>query len=106
MVLIYCKAHHGSQKGALCPSCHELLDYALVRLERCRYAHKKPTCGNCPAHCYKPSMKEKVMEVMAYSGPRMSYRHPVYALYHFFDSFRPVPQRGPVDKESAGNKTS
>jgi hypothetical protein len=46
MVRIYCQGNHGNQGASLCDECQELLDYALIRLERCRYAHKKPTCGN------------------------------------------------------------
>ena len=92
MVGIYCRNKHGIAPGEICHECAELLSYAHMRLDRCRYGHRKPTCGNCPIHCYKPSMKERVMEVMSYSGPRMALRHPCYALMHLIDGFRKPPE--------------
>ncbi len=102
MIKLYCRDHHDHHganghtdkyKDTLCPDCLELRDYAHMRLDRCRYQQMKPTCGNCPVHCYKPSMKEKVMGVMSYSGPRMTLRHPYLALMHLFDSFRKPPEK-------------
>jgi hypothetical protein len=49
-------------------------------------------------HCYKPAMREKIKDVMRYSGPRMSYRHPLLALFHFFDGFRKAPIRRNLEK--------
>jgi hypothetical protein len=43
-------------------------------------------------------MREKIQAVMRHAGPRMPYRHPLLALYHFLDSRRsePVtPQKNP-----------
>jgi hypothetical protein len=37
-------------------------------------------------------MKERVMEVMSYSGPRMTFRHPYFALMHLFDSLKKAPE--------------
>lgn len=91
MLRIYCRDHHGAH-GAICGECSELLNYARARLDRCRYQERKPTCGNCPIHCYKPSMKTKIVDVMKYSGPRMTLRHPYYALMHFLDGFVKPPR--------------
>lgn len=90
MIGIYCRAHHGrrGKEAGLCGECRELLDYAEFRLDRCPFQEKKTTCGNCPVHCYKPSMREKTRTVMSYSGPRMTYRHPVLALFHLMDGRR------------------
>jgi YbgA-like uncharacterized protein len=33
-------------------------------------------------------MKEKIRQIMRYSGPKMIYYHPILALLHFFDGFR------------------
>ncbi len=102
MIGLYCTDHHGnhdigghSDKNSLglCQDCAELRDYAHLRLTRCRYQEKKPACGNCPVHCYKPSMKEHVMQVMSYSGPRMTLRHPYFALMHIFDGFKKAPEK-------------
>lgn len=93
MVHIYCQGQHGTAAGALCPQCSEFLAYAHRRLSMCRYQASKPTCGKCPVHCYKPALRQQAIEIMKYAGPRMSYRHPVLALLHFFDGFKPVPPR-------------
>jgi len=87
MVGIYCRAHHGAS-GELCGECRELLEYAYGRLDRCPFGADKPTCANCPVHCYKPSMRSKARAVMRFAGPRMLLRHPVLALRHWLDGFR------------------
>lgn len=87
MIRIYCRAHHGAGRE-LCPECKELLSYAEARLARCPFQENKTTCANCPVHCYKPSERETIRVVMKYSGPRMTFRHPVLATFHFLDGFR------------------
>ena len=90
MVLIYCRGHHGT-RGGPCDDCLDLQEYAHARLERCRYQDAKPTCARCPVHCYRPDMRERVREVMRYSGPRMMLRHPVLAVAHLRDGRRRAP---------------
>jgi len=87
MVTIYCRAHHGTAEE-LCSDCRELLDYAFRRLDRCPFGADKPTCGKCPIHCYKPSMRAEAKAVMRYAGPRLPWRHPIQALFHWVDGFR------------------
>ena len=48
----------------------------------------KPTCANCPIHCYKPVRKEQVKRIMRYAGPRMLLRHPILAITHQLDGLR------------------
>ncbi len=91
MVRIYCRGNHGTQ-GELCNDCRELLDYALMRVSKCKFGVEKTVCARCPVHCYKPSMREKVKAVMRYAGPRMLLKHPVHALWHMLDS-RKKPQQ-------------
>ena len=105
MIALYCRDHHhagdsaatgidsGSGDDGLCPECAELLAYARLRLEKCRYGADKPTCANCETHCYRPAMRERVREVMRYSGPRMLKRHPVLAVAHLVDG-RKTPADG------------
>ncbi|MCX6069479.1 MAG: nitrous oxide-stimulated promoter family protein [Chloroflexi bacterium] len=87
MIALYCRAHH-SAGAALCENCERLCDYALARLDRCPFGAGKPTCASCSVHCYKPDMRARIKTVMRYSGPRMSYRHPLLALMHWLDSLR------------------
>jgi hypothetical protein len=93
MVRIYCRDHHGTGRGDICSECTDLRTYAFARLERCRFQDDKPTCANCPVHCYKPDMREKVRAVMRYSGPRMLLRHPYLAIAHLRDGRRKVPDK-------------
>ena len=90
MVGIYCHGKHGTHVH-LCHDCAELLEYALKRLEKCPFQAGKTTCGNCKVHCYKPSMRETIREVMRYAGPRIMFRHPHLAIYHFIDGLRKEP---------------
>lgn len=91
MIKIYCRSKHHSDVS-LCRECEELLGYAKKRLLYCPFQDNKPTCGNCLVHCYKSAMKDKVIEVMRFSGPRMIYKHPLMALRHLLDSRR-KPQK-------------
>lgn len=93
MIALYCRDHHevvapddaAPGDSGLCAECAELLDYARLRLEKCRYGAEKPTCANCTTHCYRPEMRERVRVVMRYSGPRMLKRHPFLAVAHLVD---------------------
>jgi len=88
MVGIYCAAYHDSDGDSLCKACREFLNYAERRLQKCPYGNEKPTCTNCPVHCYKPARKEQAREIMRYAGPRMLLRHPLLAIAHQLDGFR------------------
>ena len=104
MIDLYCRDHHAGEPSAagaaagppavagppagddeLCAECAEILAYARLRLEKCRYGADKPTCANCETHCYRPAMRERVRVVMRYSGPRMLKRHPLLAVAHLVD---------------------
>ncbi|MDO6620084.1 MULTISPECIES: nitrous oxide-stimulated promoter family protein [unclassified Shewanella] len=106
MAKIYCRAHHQialqtENSQGLCPDCIELLEYAETRLDRCPYGQQKPTCNKCPVHCYKPHMKQKVREIMIYSGPRMLLPHPIMAITHLLAERKPAPGKPP---EAASNR--
>ena len=89
MIAIYCRDHH--QRRGLCIDCAGLAEYAGARLDRCPYGETKPTCVNCPVHCYAQRMRDAVREVMRYAGPRMMGRHPILAIAHALDGRRKVP---------------
>jgi hypothetical protein len=93
MIRIYCRSHRSGASG-LCADCQQLLDYAAVRLDRCRFGAEKPTCVNCPVHCYQSVRREQMRAVMRFAGPRMLWRHPVLAARHWLDGFRPAPACG------------
>ena len=90
MVRIYCRDQH-QPAGGLCAGCQQFLDYANVRLERCRFGLEKPTCAKCPVHCYQREHREQVRIIMRYAGPRMLWQHPLMSLRHWLDSFRKAP---------------
>lgn len=46
MIKIYCNGKHHSKQ--LCAECQELLNYAQLRLERCKFGNQKHTCKNAP----------------------------------------------------------
>lgn len=100
MVRIYCRDQHGAEKS-LCEKCKELEEFARFRLDRCPYQEDKPTCANCPTHCYRPDRREEIREVMRYAGPRMLERHPILAIRHLLDGRREAPplKRGSQKKQ-------
>lgn len=87
MIRIYCHdTHHPA--GVLCGECATLWVYVQERIGHCRFRFDKPTCVNCPVHCYKKSMKERIRVVMSHSGPRMLWHHPLLAFFHYWDGRR------------------
>lgn len=87
MVGIYCRGKHKTG-DVLCDECHELLEYARQRSAKCPFMENKTFCSNCKVHCYKPEMREKIKQVMRYSGPRMIFYHPIMAVWHVICSRR------------------
>ena len=85
MIALYCKKKHGSKNG-LCEACAELDDYARMRSDRCPFMETKTFCSNCKVHCYKPAMREKIRDVMRFSGPRMIFHHPITAIRHVIET--------------------
>jgi hypothetical protein len=103
MIDMYCADHHDREA---CAECSGLRDYAFARIDKCPFHFHKPTCVNCPIHCYRPTMRDRVREVMRYAGPRMPLRHPWLALMHLLDGRRQVEwepgrrQRRPANEET------
>lgn len=94
MIGIYCQYHHCSSH-LVCKSCQSLLEYALVRLDRCPYGDNKPICRKCPIHCYKKAEKQKIKKIMGFSGPRMLFYHPLVVLKHLIREWEKVPSSIP-----------
>jgi hypothetical protein len=90
MVEMFCRHHHGPPK--LCGECRRLLEYALRRLDLCPYGDEKPSCTNCPIHCYKSNPRERMRDVMRFAGPRMIWSHPYLAIRHLLDERMETPE--------------
>ena len=80
MIRHYCRKQHTVKY--LCSDCTELNDYAIIRLEKCKFGNEKPSCKACSVYCYSMEKRETIKEVMVFSGPAMLLRHPVLAFFH------------------------
>ena len=85
MIKIYCNKQHHT-KEIVCEDCKILDAYARLRSDKCPFMETKTFCSNCKVHCYKPDMREKIREVMRFSGPRMIFHHPIMAVRHVIES--------------------
>ena len=95
MIGIYCRGHHHANRSAasesepsLCPDCRRLLTSARSRITACPRMDVKSFCSACPVHCYSREMREKIREVMRWSGPRMLLHHPLMTLHHMWIDYR------------------
>jgi len=67
----------------LCTQCTKLLQHALVKRTHCP-REMKPACKHCPTHCYAPTYRQQIREVMAFSGRHLLLRGRVDYLWHLF----------------------
>ena len=91
MIRLYCRKHHKGydrKNGRLCPVCQQLSDYAKMRSEKCPFMEKKTFCSNCKVHCYQSEMREKIRQVMRFSGPRLLLYHPILVMWHVICTLR------------------
>jgi hypothetical protein len=93
MIELFCKGQ--GHPDPICPECTELIAYARARLTACAYGDDKPTCRQCPIHCYRPDMRERITAVMRYAGPRMLLHHPVQGVRHLIHDKRSRPKGAP-----------
>lgn len=54
----------------LCEECTKLLVHAFTKRTHCPM-HPKPACKHCPSHCYHPTYRAKIRQVMKFSGKKM-----------------------------------
>lgn len=85
MIRLYCRWTHHYDGSELCQECRNLADYAGKKLEKCMFGEKKGSCRKCAVHCYEPYYRDRIKNVMRYSGPRMIFRHPICAVRHLWD---------------------
>lgn len=99
-VNIYCRENHqGAEKlpfvykgknaeeldlpsMELCADCFKLLNHGIVKRSMCPM-DPKPACKKCPNHCYHPIYREKVREVMKFSGIYLAKRGRLDMLAHY-----------------------
>lgn len=97
---VYCREHHREiprapflpaafglpemvpRRPRLCSECQEFLAYALGRRLRCPL-DPKPACKHCTVHCYRPGHREKVREIMRFSGQHLIKRGRIDLLWHY-----------------------
>jgi len=84
MIRLYCRKKHGGKD--LCPDCAALDAYSRQRSDKCPFMETKTFCSNCKVHCCKKDMREKIREVMRFSGPQMIFHHPVMAIRHVIET--------------------
>lgn len=84
MIAIYCHEMHGTKGNDLCAECLKLFDYSEKRIDKCFYGDDKPVCSKCQVHCYKPEMRDRIKEVMRYSGPKMMFKSPLLSIRYMY----------------------
>lgn len=85
---IYCKKNHlkkGSlvYKDGLCTDCFELLNYAFSKLDHCPL-DPKPMCKKCQIHCYKKNYRQKIKEIMKFSGIYLIKHGKLNLIFHYY----------------------
>jgi hypothetical protein len=65
----------------LCPECTKLLIHAFVKRTNCPM-DPKPMCKHCPQHCYHPTYRARIREVMQFSGRKMLWAGRLDYLFH------------------------
>jgi hypothetical protein len=75
-------AGRGHKIPGLCPACQRLRDYTAERNARCPFIQTRSFCQFCKVHCYRPEMRQSIIAVMRYSGPRILFYRPILAIKH------------------------
>ena len=93
MIDLYCHHQHHT-KHERCDECEALYQYAKKRIDLCPFMETKTFCSNCKVHCYQKEYREKIREVMRFSGPRMIFYHPILAIKHVISSKKEKTKNG------------
>ncbi len=73
----------GDKDLLLCQDCQKLMNHGIAKLLLCPY-DPKPMCKKCETHCYAPGYREKMREVMRFSGLYMVKHGRVDLMVHYF----------------------
>lgn len=68
----------------ICQECRAFFEYAIKKRMKCPLEAEKPSCKHCRIHCYGTANREKIREIMAYSGRRLIMRGRLDYLWHYF----------------------
>lgn len=60
----------GAKSVPICRACEKLLTHAFVKRAHCPF-NPKPACKHCETHCYQPTYRQRIREVMRYSGKKL-----------------------------------
>lgn len=98
-VALYCRDKHGDRprdrftyRGVddkvwhaieLCDECTKMLTHGTAKRLICP-KEPKPYCKDCDIHCYAPGYRERVREIMRYSGKKMIMRGRLDMIYHYY----------------------
>ena len=95
-VAVYCGGKHATGEKTpvnlpddvavhkLCPECTAFIEYAVAKRLKCPLGAEKPSCKHCRIHCYDSARREKVRQIMAYSGRKLLLRGRFDYLWHYF----------------------
>lgn len=67
----------------VCDECTKMLTHGTAKRLICPM-EPKPYCKECDVHCYAPGYRERVREIMRYSGKKLILRGRVDLIYHYF----------------------
>ena len=73
----------GDKELLLCRDCQKLLNHGIAKLLLCPY-DPKPMCKKCETHCYAPGYREKVRQVMKFSGMYLVKHGRLDLMVHYF----------------------
>ena len=73
----------GDKDLVLCADCGRLLNHGTAKLLLCPY-DPKPMCKKCETHCYAPGYRERIREVMRFSGMHLIKRGRLDLMIHYF----------------------
>ncbi len=75
-------ATSGDRDPVVCAECHKLLLHGISKRILCPY-DPKPMCKKCPTHCYAPGYREKMQQVMRFSGLYLVKRGRLDMVFHY-----------------------
>lgn len=60
--------------------CYKIIQNTFKHTNRCPHSFYKTFCHNCPTKCYTCCELEDINPIMAYSGKRILFKHPIMGI--------------------------